>query len=136
MQKKENKIIVLIDSNLYPLEAIYGAAYIFLDRAYIFLEKGPKTKIKIILKEKGKLSKNLKDEFLNELLNFSLRYKISKNNKKIREYIVGKALSTSLMTHLTSKTEQLEQKNNPLWKKNSSGIVIPWDKKLEKISKK
>jgi His-Xaa-Ser system protein HxsD len=100
MKKKENKIVIFLNPKIYSLEAIYGAAYVFLDKSYVFLEEAPREKIKITLKGKKELTgKNLevlRGEFLNELLNFSLREQISKNNKKIREYIIAKALSSAV----------------------------------------
>ena len=130
MAKKENQTIVLTDPKLYSLEAVYGAAYAFLDKAYVYLEQGPGSKIKINIKGKERLTKkgleDLKGEFLNELLNFSLRDKISKNNRKIREYIVARALASA------SQGEVLEERAEDL-----SGDVVPWrDKGREKSPKK
>lgn len=128
MGKKENKIIISVSQKLYPLEAIYGAAYAFLDKAYIYLEEGPKSKIQITLKGKEKLTKNglenLKGDFLNELLNSSLRDRISKKNKKIREYMIGRALASAL-SGLEGSAEKREQK----FKKESSAKNNVWDKK-------
>jgi His-Xaa-Ser system protein HxsD len=131
MAKKENKIIISINPKLYSLEAVYGAAYAFLDKAYIYLEEGPKAKIQVILKGKEKLTKKglqaLKGEFLNELLNSSLRDKISKSNRKIREYIVARALVSA------SYEESFQEKGEGASEKDPLSIVIPWrDKRQEK----
>jgi len=45
IDKTKNQIIVTADSRLYPLEAVYGAAYVFLDRAYLRLDGNPKKEI-------------------------------------------------------------------------------------------
>ena len=72
--KTDNKEIkIAVNPKIYPLEAIYGAAYVFLDRAYVFLDGNPKTKIMVSIKSKdeenfGKADK-IKSEFLNELVN-------------------------------------------------------------------
>ncbi len=116
MKKTENKITFQVDLNLYSLEAIYGSAYLFLDEAYIYLKEGSKSKVKVNIKGKRKLTdkklENLKDEFLNELLNSSLREKISKNNKKLREYIVGRALASALpeINNFKKNTEEKKEK--------------------------
>ena len=134
INKLENKIIVSVDPKIYPLESIYGAVYVFLDRAYIFLDGDPKKEIHIHLKGKRKLKnkekKNLKDEFLNELLNCSLRYQISKNNRKIREYIVGAAL-IGMSEEIIEEPTKLEKKE---WEKDPLGIAIPWEEKYAKTS--
>lgn len=161
MKKKENKIIISVDPKLYSLEAVYGAAYAFLDKAYIYLEEGSKSKIQVSLKGKEKLTKKsletLKGEFLNELLNFSLRDKISKSNRKIREYIIGRALASALPNSgklMEKKEETLRRK--PLDKadawdketlteefekalsreKDPEGIAVPWEEKHLCLDKK
>ncbi len=153
---KKNEISVLVDSKVYSLEAIYSAAYLFLDDAYFYLEENSKSKIKVNIKSKDNLNdkklENLKDEFLNELLNSALREKISKNNKKMREYILAKVLSSSLngtpLNQKDSKNQQLincaGDKNlwnkNDLkkefmkdsgkdWEKDIERIAVPWEEK-------
>jgi His-Xaa-Ser system protein HxsD len=132
INKTKNQINVTVDPNLYPLEAVYGASYVFLDRAYLRLDGDPKKEIIIRIKGKEELNKkelnNLANDFLNELLNYSLRYKISNNNRKIREYIVGKALFSSMPLGLPE--ERKEGKED--WEKDGLGISVPWEEKYEK----
>jgi His-Xaa-Ser system protein HxsD len=124
-----------LDSKIYPLEAILNACYTFLDRAYIFLDKDSKEdNIKVYFKGKNRLSEkqlaSLKGKFMNELLHCALRYEISKNNKKIREYIIGRALYSVLPTpDLFPTDEKLDYLKDPL------GIAIPWGKKYGKKKK-
>ena len=114
VEKNKNQTKILVNPKLYPLEAVYGAAYVFLDKAYLRLDGNPEKKITVQIKGKENLNKkgleNLANDFLNELLNYSLRYRISKNNKKIREYIVGTAL-------LFASGEDLEEKTKEDWQK-------------------
>jgi len=127
--QKENKITILIDPTIYSLEAIYSAAYIFIDKAYLFLEKGPKNQVAVSIKGKEKLTlKELKDlsgEFHNELLNCALRDKISKNNQKIREYVVARAL----MSAAEEENKPLMKTKKEVWQKDTLGIAIPWEEK-------
>lgn len=168
MKKKENKTVVFLNAKLYSLGAIYGASYVFLDKAYIYLEEAPKAKVKVTLKGKNRLSQKsldgLKDEFLNELLNASLREHISKNNQKIREYIVAKALASASVrppqgafpqTGSFGRKEPIrddadliipwtgekigkrpEKQGNPLWVKDPLGIAVPWEEKYAKKKQK
>jgi His-Xaa-Ser system protein HxsD len=148
---KKNEISVLVDSKVYSLEAIYSAAYLFLDDAYFYLEENSKSKIKVNIKSKDNLNdkklENLKDEFLNELLNSALREKISKNNKKMREYILGKVLNSALV--ISSEKDNMEdccsdgkeswdkkdlkkefmQDLDNDWEEDLEGIAIPWEEK-------
>lgn len=132
-EKNKNQIKVLISPKIYPLESVYGAAYVFLDRAYIRLDGDPQKKIIIQIKSKKKINKkgleNLADAFLNELLNYGLRYQISKKNKKIREYIVGTALLSALGESVEEKGKEKEKED---WQKDTLGIAIPWEEKYGK----
>ena len=134
IKQKENKIIIPVNSQLYPLEAIYGAAYVFLDRAYLFLDGNPKGQIVVSLGGKEKLTKKqLKDlagEFCNELLNYALRDKISKNNQKIREYIVARALLSTEKEAPKKETKKELPKEE--WQKDTLGIALPWEEKYRK----
>ncbi len=139
INEKENQIIVSISPKLYPLEVIHGAAYVFLDRAYIYLDGDPKSEILISIKGKKKVTKTnlikMGDEFLNELLNYSLRHSISKSNKKIREYILGACLfGASGKEAISSEIfEEKEEKGKEEdWGKDPLNIAIPWEEKYEK----
>jgi len=131
IDKTKNQIIATVDSKLYPLEAVYGAAYVFLDKAYLRLDGNPKKEVLVILKGKKELTEKqlekLRDEFLNELLNYGLRYKISESNKKIREYVVGKALFSAMPPEI----EETEEKDED-WQKDDLGIAVPWEEKYGK----
>lgn len=115
---------VTINLKTYPLEAIYQACYVFLDRAYIFLDIKSPGEILIDFGPKDKMSSKqltkLRGEFLNELLSASLRLEIAKRNKNIREAIVGQALLSA------SKDEKLSFQDDPL------GIAVPWEEKYGK----
>lgn len=129
--KGNHAIKIVVDAKIYPLEAIYGAAYVFLDKAYIRLDGDPKKKIIVLIKEKkgsgGRTAEGLRDDFLNELLNYGLRCQISKNNRKIREYIVGTALLSA--TWAEEKTEKETEKD---WQSDPLGIAVPWEEKYGK----
>ncbi|XOB46830.1 MAG: His-Xaa-Ser system protein HxsD [Candidatus Nealsonbacteria bacterium] len=135
INKLKNKIIVSVNPELYSLKAIYGAAYVFLDRAYIYLDGDTKKEIHIHLKGKKKLTKKeiraLGDEFLNELLNYSLRCQISKDNRKIREYIVGTALIGASGEEIEEPAD-LGETGEKEWKKDPLGIAVPWEEKYGK----
>lgn len=126
---------IKLSSNIYPLEAVLNTCYSFIERAYIFLDDDYKGEnIKVSIKGKKKLSNrqldSLRGEFMNELLHSTLRYKISKNNKKIREYIIGRALYSVLPdSDLVASDEKFDYREDPL------SIAIPWEKKYGKKKK-
>ena len=105
---------IIVDKKLYSLRAIFGTAYIFLENFYIFLDKVDEEKISIQIKAKNSEQDESKivDDFKNELINTSLRLKISEENKKIREMIVSSALygrNTALVESSKQFNESKEQ---------------------------
>ncbi|MFA6285182.1 MAG: His-Xaa-Ser system protein HxsD [Parcubacteria group bacterium] len=135
---KENQIVFQLSSRNYPLEAVHNTAYVFLDRAYIYLDGDPEKEIVVSLKGKDKLDKiqleALRGEFLNELLNYLVRIQIAKQNKKIREFVVGSALIHGLGTDLMSN-ENIDNGSTGEWKSDPLGIAVPWEDKYEKKGK-
>lgn len=117
----------------YPLEALYGAAYVFLDKVYLFLDSKSKNKIDVSLKGKKKLNikqlEKLKGEFLNELFNYTVRIKMTKSNRKIREFIIGQALVSAYGSDDTTQ-EEMKYEDDPL------GIAMSWEDKHQKKDKK
>jgi len=158
-----DELVISVNTKTYPLEAIFGASYVFINKAYIFLDGDPEKKIDIKLKLKPESLnyfqniKELKGEFLNELLNFSWRHRISKENKQLREYIVGAALlgatgeaniyrqtdssieenaikaindKAKTITDAISENEIDDSFDDPL------GIAVPWEEKFQKKGSK
>jgi len=126
---------ITINTKVYPLEAILNTCYVFIDRAYIFLSGNPgKGKVEISIKGKNKISSKQKEplvsEFKNELLHCALRQQVSRNNKKIREYIIGRALFSMLpVAELTAGGGQEG------YQKDSLGIASTWEEKYGKKKK-
>ena len=148
IEESKNQVAITVNPKIYPLEAIYSAAYVFLSRAYIFLDENDKKEILITIKARKKLNQteldDLDGEFHNELLNYTLRYEISKNNKKIREYIVGRALIGAIGKNgggdideegLKDMEEYIDEDIEE-WKGDDLGISLPWEKQTKKTTKK
>ena len=123
------QFVILLNPKIYPLEAVYGACYVFIDRAYLFLDGNPKKEIKVFIKSKQKSNpkklEELVGEFENEILNYSLRLAVAKNTKKIRETIVERALFSAL-PHEEPREEEEKVEEDPL------GIAVPWEEKYGK----
>lgn len=130
---KNNTLKFFLNLQDYPLEAIYGTAYVFLDKAYLFLDNRSAKKIEVSLKGRKKLTKkqleSLKGEFLNELLNCTLRTNLTKYNRKIREYVVSQALFSALGEEGVVKEDKIGYQDDIL------GIAVPWEEKYGKESK-
>ena len=121
------------NTKIYPLEVVLSTAYLFVDRAYVFLQtKGDN--IEVSLKGKKKISlkqlEAIKGEFYNELLNCALRLKIAKRNKDIRQYIVQQALFSATSDSIDSV--DLPSELDADYKDDPLGIAIPWEEQEKK----
>lgn len=96
-----SEIVFSVDPRIYPKDIILKACYAIIDRVYIFLDSPGKTAIDVCLKTKGRSTRKqlvrVRDEFLNELVNASIRKMVSIRNQKIVEHIVGGAVNAALM---------------------------------------
>lgn len=118
MATKEKGVVCFsVNTKVYHFESILAVAYSFLDRVHVFLDGDPKKQIKICLKLKKEASgddlESVKGEFHNELLGQDLRMQLAKDNKKLREYIVGQALfgasPAQTQSNVVSQDDELDK---------------------------
>lgn len=108
---------IRVNTKLYPLETIYSALYIFLDRAYVLLEGNPKKNVIVNLKPKNKENlEKIGQEFNNELINYASYKEISERNKETKKILLSRALLTN---NPTSVQEQLLNEDEE--------VKIPWE---------
>ena len=124
----ERSVRFVVDEELYPRDAIYGAAYLFVDRCYVFLERPADKTVSVQLKTKGDADEAaleaLAGEFGNELLNQVLRLRIGNSTQRIREYYLAKAFFSepdrSAIDSLLAELDAEELEEDPL------EIEVPW----------
>ncbi|MFA6032705.1 MAG: hypothetical protein WC889_07405 [Myxococcota bacterium] len=122
MKKQCNVATFTVDLRAHPMEAAYGAAYIFLDRYFIRMDRPKKDVLHVTMRAKtgeGDPS-TAEGEFHNELLNQSLRQMIAGRNARLREYIIGRALYAA---DTPVPAAQQSYADDPL------GIAVPWEQK-------
>jgi len=92
--EKENLVKLSVDSRIYSKETIFASGYIFLDRAYIYLDKDSADKIAIWLYRKDKKENldTLGKEFYNELLNYAHYFSSLKTNADSIKLLLQRAL--------------------------------------------
>ncbi len=85
-----------LDVGLYPRDVLYAAAYVFLDRAYVLLDRQD---ARFIVQFRGKRSleeatfRAMAGEFENELLAQALRNQVFDANQRIIEDVVAVAIA-------------------------------------------
>lgn len=139
---------LIVHRSLYPTDVLFGAAFVFLDRCYIFLDQVDKDRIKIELNPKpGRDLTTIVGEFKNELVSQAVRLALAKRTEAVRTMIVGRAIGQSLPVAeeqplqtpafpsdlppevakiLAEEEENLDFLDDPL------GIAVPWEEKYGK----
>jgi len=149
VEAKNNLVNLQLDEKIYPRQVVVAAAYLFLDRCYVRLDRAPKRQVQVRLKGKKKLAqarlKELAHEFENELLHQLIRHKVAEQTEQLREVIVGRALlsaepigeeqpadleaSPEDGAAFEQPAEDLDYLDDPL------GIAVPWEEKYGEESK-
>ncbi len=125
----DRSLALLLDEALYPLDAVYGAAYLFVDRCYVFLDRPADKQVQVRFRTKSDSTEQdleaLAGEFANELLNQVLRLRISESTKSIREYTLARAFfgdsSQASIDALLAELDAEELADDPL------EINVPWE---------
>jgi His-Xaa-Ser system protein HxsD len=121
---KGDRATVHINARLYPLEVIYSAAYVYLDKAHFIFDGDPKKEVVVtITPKKSDLDlKHLCLEFNNELINYSVYVIQAAKKQPIREAIIRKALATNNECDETGLNDDAGEE----WVDDPEGIAKPW----------
>lgn len=125
IDKESNSVIVSVNPKIFPLEVIYSAAYVFLDKVYIMMDGDPQANISVQLKAKNSSEdlQSLALEFNNELVSYAVYVVQAARTSEIRKTIVQRALATieeSAELDEIDESEAFEPIGDPL------GIAKPW----------
>ena len=113
-----------IAKDLYPKTIILKSAYMFTDRAFIFISQTDNNYVVNIEGKNGEL--DIEEEFKNELLSQALRYDVVDKTKNIRELIISRALASTVIDNDNSI---IEYENNAI----DDEILKDWFDSNDKI---
>lgn len=130
----EGSVTVTVDAAVYPLEAVYGAAYIFIDRCYVLLDRPRGGAYSVTLTPKSPVDaeglRSMLGEFANELLSQAWRQKIIEENRVIIETVTTQALAGAMgpptLDDLAAFDFTEDAFDDPL------GIAMSWEEKYRK----
>jgi His-Xaa-Ser system protein HxsD len=124
-----------VDASLYPLSAVYAAAYIFLDRCFVLLDKPDAQHVRVTLSwKKGApaegATRALVGEFANELLSCAWRAKIAEENRALIENATARALGGAMGAPSLDDLESFDFSDQPF--EDPLGIAMSWEEKYGK----
>ncbi len=97
VDENQAAVSVTFDRSLCPLDAIYGAAYGFIDRFYVFLDAPSEGQVRVRLKGRSPATADALQasagEFANELLTHCWRAKLMEQNRPLVEAVVSQAMA-------------------------------------------
>ena len=129
----EGQILATFDEALYPRDAIYGAAYVFIDRCYVHLDRPGDGKISVTLRLKPGSTAALPElvgELENELLAQAWRRQIADDGRAIVELIVTRALAGSAGPPGLDDLLDLDESGGAF--EDPLGIAMSWEEKYKK----
>lgn len=125
-----------VDGAIYPIDAVYGAAYVLIDRAYVLIDKPSESQFSVRLTLKKaptdavEALRGLVGEFANELLACAWRVKIQAENRALIESVTMRTMAGALgapsLDDLESFDFSKEAFEDPL------GIALSWEEKYGK----
>lgn len=140
---KNNGVNFKINVKFYSFESVLNAAHVFIDKFYVFFDGDPKLTVSVFLKPKKETASRKEliksaGEFSNEILNQELRLRLAKNNKQLREYIVGQALFGASPEQISRKEDAGEKELDKILEKELKALEAEEKKaaKKEKTGKK
>ena len=125
------RVSFTLSESIYPRDAVYGAAYLFVGKCYLFLTRPGDDQVEVRLKPKDDTDaaglEKLAGEFANELLNQVVRQRIGESTSQIREYYMAKAFfadsNQTSIDALLAELDAEELASDPL------EVEVPWARK-------
>lgn len=132
IDKESNSVVVSVNPKIFPLEVIYSAAYVFLDKSYIMMDGDPQENILVQLKAKNDNEDLhlLALEFNNELISYAVYVVQAARSSEIRKAIVQRALATIEESTERFEIEKLDDDFEPI--EDPLGISKPWTEESAK----
>lgn len=132
----DGALVVELDESLYPKDAIFGAAYTFIDRCYMHLDRPAEGKVSVRIARKPGVDitlESLAGDFENELLGQAWRRLIVEENRQLIEDVTARAVSGAagppgLDDLLGMDIDDDSAFEDPL------GIAMSWEEKYKKKS--
>lgn len=127
-----------VDASLYPVGAVYAAAYVFLDRCYVLLDRPDAAHVRVSLSWKkgdppaGALEA-LAGEFANELLSCAWRARIAEESRAVIEATTARALSGAMGAPSLDDLESFQFGDEAF--EDPLGIAMSWEEKYGKQKK-
>jgi His-Xaa-Ser system protein HxsD len=130
-----SEVSLTVDESLYPLEAVYGAAFTFLDRCYVVLDRPEPARLRVSLTGKRPSRdpvalRELLGELGNELLASAWRQQLARDQRPLVEAVTLRAMEGALGGPSLEELGRFEFDDAAL--EDPLGIAVAWEEKYGK----
>lgn len=131
----EGAVHLSLADTVYPLDAVYGAAYTFLDRCYVLIDRPQAERYRVVLTPKSgdagaDTLRTLAGEFANELLSCAYRHRITRENRATIEAVTMQAIGGAMGPPSLDELEAFDFSEEPF--EDPLGIAQSWEEKYAK----
>jgi His-Xaa-Ser system protein HxsD len=136
MDLDERSATLAIDASIYPLEALYGASYVLIDRAYVLLDRPTPDRYRATLvpkKPDADLPAQLEaliGEYANELLSCAYRHRLQVENRALIESVTMRAMAGAMGPPSLDDLESFDFTSDAF--EDPLGIALSWEEKYGK----
>ncbi len=132
----EGRAVIDLDASLYPVEAVYSAAYVFIDRCYVLLDRPEATQLRVVLAPKRPEEdliaqlRPLVGELANELVSAAWRHRITTQNRAQIEAVTLQAVAGAMGPPTLDDLESFDFTDEAF--EDPLGIAMSWEEKYAK----
>ncbi len=124
-----------LDLDLFPLDAIYAAAYASLDRAWVFLEpSGERVTVTVRSKRDGVSDRAALGQLGNELVGCALRHVLTTENRRVVEAVITRAIGGAAGPPGLDELLEVDIGDATAFE-DPLGIAMSWEEKYGKKDK-
>ncbi len=124
-------VAMSISKDVYTKEILLKVAYLFSNRAYIHIELSENGDWQINMKMKDGVEKVHPEDFENELLAETVRCQILTKTRSIRELLLARALSSSIVED-DNIVEKIANEQDSVSEQELGNILEDWFEKNER----
>ena len=131
----EGAVHLTLDDSVYPLDAVYGAAFTFIDRCYVLIDRPAAGRFRVVLAPKTEdadegVLRAMAGEFANELLSCAWRHRITRENRATIEAVTMQAIAGAMGPASLDELEDFDFSEEPF--EDPLGIAQSWEEKYAK----
>jgi His-Xaa-Ser system protein HxsD len=135
VDRGDGAVTFTVDEAIYPLEAIYGATFTFIDRCFVFLGRDGEGRVQITLGAKklpadDEAIRGYVGELANELLACAWRSRILEQNRATIEAVTMQAVGGAMGPPSLDELEDFDFSEEPF--EDPLGIAMSWEEKYGK----